>query len=250
LAAKSKAAAKSTKTSQNSLHKLREKKRGAKKQRSVQVKSAGNVRGSVPRTPANRAKKTRAAALLRRQLLLRRVPAPAPPKKPPSPGTLAAVRAFEAALKLFNRHDFGGAKQHFETVLSKFADEAEVTARAKTYLAICEQRLARASKVPRNADALYDQGVFELNRGITRDAIALFEKALKVDPRADHVLYSLAAAYARIAEPGKALDALRRAIAIRPVHKSHARRDTDLLVLKTYEGFQQLIGYDFNLSEE
>jgi tetratricopeptide (TPR) repeat protein len=160
------------------------------------------------------------------------------------------VKAFEAALKLFNRHDYTGAKQAFDAVLSKFGNEAEVTARVRTYLTICDQRLARAPVAPRNADALYDQGVFEFNRGGVKEAISLFEKALKTNPRADHALYSLAAAYARAEELSKALEALRKAIGISPVHKAHARRDLDFVRLRTNEDFQQLIGYDFEPAAE
>ena len=174
----------------------------------------------------------------------------APPKKSPTPGALAAVRAFEQALRLFNRHDFSAAKSAFEKILIQFGDQAEIVARARTYLSICEQRLARAPSAPRNPDALYDQGVFELNRGSIREAVELFEKALKALPRADHVLYSLAAAYARLNDPHKALDALRRAIAIRSVHRPHARGDLDFASLRNNDEFQQLTGFGFDFSEE
>jgi tetratricopeptide (TPR) repeat protein len=160
------------------------------------------------------------------------------------------VKAFEAALKQFNRHEYSGARQSFVHLLEKFGEEAEVAARARTYLAICEQRLARTPHLPRNADALYDQGVFELNRGEVGEAIELFEKALKVDPRADHVLYSLAAAFAHRNDTAKALDSLRRAISLRAVNKMRARRDLDFATLRRNEAFQQLIGYDFLSPEE
>ena len=96
---------------------------------------------------------SRKAMLARRRALIPR-PLPAPPKKPPSPGTLAAVRAFEQALRLFNRQAFSTAKSAFLSLLGKFAEQAEIVARVRTYLAICEQRLARSPSVPRNADAL------------------------------------------------------------------------------------------------
>jgi hypothetical protein len=219
----------------------------AKSRASTRVTRSGKTQRSAVRTNA----KTKArAALPRRRLPLRPVPAPPPPKKPPSPGTLAAVKAFESALKQFNRHDFGGARHSFEGVLAKFGDEAEVAARVRTYLAICEQRLARTPNLPRNADALYDQGVFEMNRGDVVEAIELFEKALKVDPRGDHILYSLAAAFAHRNEPSKALDLLRKAISVRPVNKARARRDLDFATLRNNDAFQQLIGYDFESPEE
>jgi tetratricopeptide (TPR) repeat protein len=151
---------------------------------------------------------------------------------------------------LFNRHDYGPAKSAFQGLQSKFGDEAEVVARARTYLAICEQRLGRAPAAPRNADALYDQGVFEFNRGGIREAVELFERALRVEPRADHVYFSLAAAHARLNDSQKALEALRRAIAIRPVHRSHARRDLDFANLRSNDDFQSLTGYGFDLIDE
>src|SRR5207302_5817337 len=153
-------------------------------------------------------------ALLARRRALAPKPIPAPPKRPPSPGTLAAVRAFEQALRLFNRQDFSAARPVFASLIEKFAEQAEIVARVRTYLSICEQRLARTPTVPRNSDALYNQGVFEFNKGNTKEAIELFEKALKAEPRADHVYYSLAAAYARLDNVQKALDALRHAIGI------------------------------------
>ncbi|MEK6284987.1 MAG: tetratricopeptide repeat protein [Acidobacteriota bacterium] len=192
---------------------------------------------------------TRKMLAARRRALVPK-PLPAPPKKPPSPSTLAAVRAFEQALRLFNRQDFATAKSTFVSLLSKFNDQAEIVSRVRTYLAICEQRLARTPAVPRNPDALYNQGVFELNKGNTTEAIELFEKALKVEPRADHIYYSLAAAYARLNNTSKALDALRRAIGIRPVHRSHARRDFDFASLRGNEDFQQLTGFGFDLVDE
>ena len=204
---------------------------------------------AVVRRRATSKPQSRKAILARRRALVPK-PLPAPPKKPPSPGTLAAVRAFEQALRLFNRQDFAPAKAAFLSLLTKFAEQAEIVARARTYLSICDQRLARSPSIPRNPDALYNQGVFLLNKGDTTEAIELFEKALKAEPRADHVYYSLAAAYARLDDVAKAMDALRRAIGIRPVQRSHARRELDFASLRSNEDFQQLTGFGFDLVDE
>jgi tetratricopeptide (TPR) repeat protein len=216
---------------------------------------ASHPKKKVAKAPVRKPVVSRAKAKSRRALLARRrafapKPLPAPPKKPPSPGTLAAVRAFEQALRVFNRQDFVTAKSAFHSLLDKFADQADIVARVRTYLAICDQRLARTPSTPRNSDALYDRGVFEFNRGNTAEAIESFEKALKVEPRADHVLYSLAAAYARLNNVTKALEALRHAIGIRPAHRSHARRDLDFAGLRSDESFQQLTGFGFDLIHE
>jgi len=222
------------------------------KQAKSHAKKTSPSKKPVVRTPS-RASKQKIAS--RKVLMAKRRPqvtkaAPPPPKKPPSPGTLAAVRAFEQALRLFNRHDFAAAKPAFQNLVSKFAEQLEILARVRTYLVICEQRLARAPSVPRNPDVLYDQGIVEFNKGNTTEAIELFQKALKADPRADHVHYSLAAAHARLEDAPKALDSLRRAIGLRPIHRSHARRDLDLASLRGNEDFQQLTGFGFDLIEE
>jgi TolA-binding protein len=169
-------------------------------------------------------------------------PVPLPPKRPPTPETLAAVRAFEHALKTFNRHDYTAAKTAFETVLVRYSEQTEVLAGVRPYLAICDQRIARAPAAPRGTDALYDRGVLEYNKGNTPGAISLFEKALRTEPRGDHIMYSLAAAHARLGSVPKTLDYLRRAIVIRPVHRSHARRDPDFVSLHANEDFQELVG--------
>jgi len=219
-------------------------KKGQPKPRSAKAKALQSSRKPVPKAIASR--KATARPRLAPPVKL----APPPPKKPPAPGTLAAVRAFEQALRFFNRHDYGQAKSAFEGLQTKFGDEAEVLARTRTYLAVCDQRLGRSPAAPRNADALYDQGVFDFNRGALREAVELFEKALRIEPRADHVFYSLAAAYARLNDSSKALEALRRAIAIRPVQRSHARRDLDFASLRSNDDFQSLTGFGFDLVEE
>jgi tetratricopeptide (TPR) repeat protein len=219
------------------------------------VKSKAPPKGKNTKTVALKSVKKPAAKQPARKSVIARSVQPAKAaqpqaKKPPTPGALAAVRAFEQALRLFNRQDFAGAKSAFEKILLQFNDQAEIVARARTYLSICDQRLARAPSAPRNPDALYDQGVYELNKGSIREAIDLFDKALKAQPRADHVLYTLAAAYARLNDSAKALDALRRAIALRSVHRPHARRDLDFASLRNNEEFQQLTGFGFDFTEE
>jgi tetratricopeptide (TPR) repeat protein len=171
------------------------------------------------------------------------------PKPLPSPKAIAAIRAFEHALKLFNRHDFSAARASFEQIIDSHADQTDIAAPVRTYLAICEQKMARASTKTRSPDALYNQGVFEFNRGNVEDAIDIFERALKSEPRADHLLYSLAAAYAREGEDVKAVEALRKAIAANPVHRSHARHDPDFTPLRSNREFLRVSGLDLEYNE-
>jgi hypothetical protein len=48
----------------------------------------------------------------------------------------------------------------------------------------------------------------------------------------------------------KAMEALRRAIALHPLHRSHARSDLDFAFLRDNEAFRELTGYGYDLFEE
>jgi len=167
-------------------------------------------------------------------------PAPSVERVPAPP----VVKAFEQAVRLFHRQDFERAREAFQALIERFPAEAEVLARARAYLAICEQKLRAPRPVPRTAEALYDRGVIELNRGQIALAISYFEKALRLDPRADHAVYALAAAYARGGQVERALAMLRQAIAMREAHRWHARRDPDFHSLYANPEFQKLVGIE------
>lgn len=161
----------------------------------------------------------------------------------------AAVEAFEKALKLFSRQDFAAAKSAFEQILTKFGNQSDLIIGVRKYLAVVEQRLARTPSPPKNPDALYDRGVFELNKANFQEAINLFEKSLKAQPDAAHVLYSLAAAYARINNTKKALEALRQATSLQTALRSRARSDLDFTNLYHNEDFRYLTGYGFDIQD-
>src|SRR5215470_4955809 len=118
---------------------------------------------------------------------LRRLPmivskAPPPPEQPRRQVTSGALRAFEQAVKVFNRRQFEDAKGMFETVQLKYPGDLEIVARAQMYIQVCKQKLEQETKsaAPRNADELYDHGVFALNIGDFTQARTFFEKALRL----------------------------------------------------------------------
>src|SRR5262245_2277509 len=154
---------------------------------------------------------------------LRRLPmivskAPPPPEPPRRQVTSGALRAFEQAVKVFNRRHFEDAKAMFESVQLKYPGDLEIVARAQMYIQVCKQKLEQETKsaAPRNADELYDHGVFALNIGDFTQARVFFEKALRLHPDAPHLLYSLAATHAQTGAHEEALNYLKRSIQIQP----------------------------------
>ena len=167
-------------------------------------------------------------------------PAPAPPRQP-SRDEAAALQAFERAHKEFTRGNFASARDHFRALIEQHAGVSEVAARARTYLNIAEARLRTEAALPRDPDSLYDRGVIELNRGDFVAAQELFERALKRDPEAADTHYALAAARARLGSVESALQALGRAVELKPVLRVRAQADADLALLRNDPDFERII---------
>ena len=176
----------------------------------------------------------------RRPLVFKK-PAPTLPPPQPTHDEAGALRAFEFAHKEFARGRFAEARNQFRSLVEKYPTVSEVTARARTYLAVAEARLRTELTLPRDADSLYDRGVIELNRGEYVAAQELFERALRREPEAAHIHYGLAASRARLGAIDTALKSLRRALDLQPTLRIRAQRDQDLNPLRSDPEFDQLV---------
>jgi len=173
----------------------------------------------------------------------RAVAPPPPPPEPPRRQVASAVlRAFEHAVKVFNRRQFAEAKPLFESLQHRYPEEVEINARAQTYIHVCDQKLARPPSSPRDAEELYDRGVVALNIGDFTQARTFFEKALRLRPDAPHVLYSLAATHAQTGASDQALDYLTRSIQMQPRFRTQAMNDVDFSGLREDKRFIELLG--------
>jgi tetratricopeptide (TPR) repeat protein len=165
---------------------------------------------------------------------------PAPPRQP-TRDEAAALRSFERAHKEFVRGRFAEARNLFRALIEQHAGVAEVTARARTYLAIAEARLRSESALPRDAEALYDRGVIELNRADYVAAQELFERALKRDDKSADTHYALAATRARLGSIELALQSLGRALELKPNLRVRAQHDPDLVPLRNEPDYERLL---------
>jgi tetratricopeptide (TPR) repeat protein len=206
------------------------------KPRKIAAKAAPVARSSKPK-PAPVKVATQAKPVLRHV----RQPLPPPPQPKPTRDEAAALKAFEKAHKEFSRGRFAEARNQFRALVEKHSGVSEVTARARTYLAIAETRLRTETMLPRDADSLYDRGVIELNRGEYVAAQELFERALKREPNAVHVHYGLAATRARLGSIDLALESLGHALENQPTLRIRAQHDQDLSALRNDPDFDKLV---------
>jgi len=164
------------------------------------------------------------------------------PQKVRSKQFANAVHAYEAGIKLMHAETFDKAIKCFETLIAEHPEEPEIQERAKVLIHACEKKLSDKGKaVLRSAEDHYNVGIAALNNRQIGSAIEHLQHALKLAPRADHVLYALAAASALQGDRNQALDYLRQSIQYRPENRFMASRDTDFEILLEDADFKHLV---------
>ncbi len=164
------------------------------------------------------------------------------PQKLRSKQFASAVHAYEAGLRLMHAETFDKAIKCFETLIAEHPEEPEIQERAKVLIHACEKKLSDKGKtVLRSAEDHYNVGIADLNNRQMNSAIEHLQHALKLAPKADHVLYALAAASALQGNREQALDYLRQSIHHRPENRFLASRDADFEILLEDADFRQLV---------
>jgi tetratricopeptide (TPR) repeat protein len=137
--------------------------------------------------------------------------------------------------------DFEKAKKILEHLIAEYADEPEIQERAKVLVSVCEKKIhERARTVLRSADDHYNIGIAYLNQRELDSALQHLQQALKLAPKADHILYALAAASAIKGDREQALNYLKQSIQQRPENRFLAIRDSDFETLHDDADFRQL----------
>ena len=162
------------------------------------------------------------------------------PPDPLAPARQQQLKVYEEALKLFQQQKYQKAKQIFERVLE--GPGGELIDRARMHLRICEQRISGPASSPaKSAEEHYTHGVALMNLGRWDEAREHFDRALKAAPKADHIVYAMAALDCLTGEADAALEKLKLAIQLRPENRYHARNDEDFSFLQEDPRFTELL---------
>jgi tetratricopeptide (TPR) repeat protein len=137
---------------------------------------------------------------------------------------------------------FEKAIRCFEDLIAEHADEPEIQDRAKVLIHASEKKIQeKARTVLRSADDHYNVGIADLNRRALDSAIEHLQHALKLSPKADHILYALSTANALQGNRDQALQYLKQSIHYRPENRFLAARDGDFESLQDDADFKQLV---------
>jgi tetratricopeptide (TPR) repeat protein len=154
--------------------------------------------------------------------------------------TLQQLKAYEEGLKHFQQQKFGRAKEALERVIE--GPSKELADRARIHLRICGQRISRPSEpVAKSAEDHYNQGIAMMNLGRWDDAREHLDRARKAAPKADHIVYAMAALDCLTGEAESSMQNLKVAIQLRAENRYRARNDEDFAFLQEDPRFTELL---------
>ena len=156
------------------------------------------------------------------------------------PDTELQLRAFEEAVQHFQQQKYAQGQARVRK--SDCWTGKELADRARVHLRIIEQRLQRSEPVtPRTPEEHYQQGVAMMNMGRWDEAREHLVRARKLAPKADYVIYAMAALDCLTGEAESAMENLKLAIQLRPENRYHARNDEDFAFLQEDPRFTELL---------
>jgi hypothetical protein len=149
--------------------------------------------------------------------------------EPPTPAQLQ-LQSFDRGVRAFSAQQWAEAKAAL--MEAEKGPASHVADRARGYLQVTERKLAGAADLQLStADDHFNYAVERLNaRDFERARQHLFS-ALKMQPSADHILYTLALSCGLAGDGTGAYENLKRAIEVDSRNRLHARQDSDFAVV-------------------
>lgn len=139
------------------------------------------------------------------------------------------VKLLERAIKLMHRENWREAEKALQRV-SKETDVKSVAQRARRYLAVCAEKLAKGKP---KADDPFLEAVFQRNRGNLDAALAICKRGGRCS-KDERFAYLTAAILAVQDDLDEAARFLGVAIGMNPGNRVHAHHDDDFAALRSH----------------
>ncbi len=152
-----------------------------------------------------------------------------------------AIHEYQQALQLLRKQQYAEAAEGFKAILKSHPQEKEVGDRCRAYLRICERGPGDKVLPLKRVEDYYYQGILECNRQQYDEALKHLDRALKLNPKDDRVLYVLASTQALKGDREQALSALKEAIDLNALNRIHAQQDPDFEPLRDDDAFLDLV---------
>lgn len=158
-----------------------------------------------------------------------------------------AVQAYEAGLRALQEHKFEKAKASLQKVLG--GPDKALCDRATIHMHTCDQHLEKPSLQFKTVEEHFDYAISLMNGGDYVSAREHMDRLLKQNPKADYVLYGLAALSCLTGHVEDALKTLDEAIRLNAALRFQARNDSDFQNLAEDPRFTELLYPDPGMEE-
>ena len=150
------------------------------------------------------------------------------------------LQSYESGLRAMQEHKFDKAKPHFQKVIA--GSSKELADRAAVHLNTCTQHLERSATTQfKTTEEHFDYTVSLMNVGDYVTAREHLDKLLKQAPKADYVIYGLAALDCLTGHVEDSLRRLDEALRLNPQLRYQARNDSDFQNLAEDPRFTELL---------
>jgi tetratricopeptide (TPR) repeat protein len=143
--------------------------------------------------------------------------------------TTIQLKTYEEAIGLFSKSKFTEAQQRF--LEAAHGPASHIADKARSYAQVCERRTASFDLKLNTAEDHFNYGVERLNARDVARARDHFGRSLRLEPDADHVLYTLALCCGLEGDGDGACQNLKRAIDLEPRNRILARQDPEFAAL-------------------
>ncbi|MGA7291657.1 MAG: tetratricopeptide repeat protein [Terriglobales bacterium] len=150
-----------------------------------------------------------------------------------------AVQNYESGLRALQERKFDKAKAHLQKALA--GPNKSLADRAQVHILTCDKHLETPALQFKSTEEHYDYAVSLINAGDYVTAREQLDKLLKQNPKADFVLYGLAALHCLTGHVEESLKTLDEAIQVKPALRFQARNDTDFQNLAEDPRFTELL---------
>ena len=152
-----------------------------------------------------------------------------------------AMADYESALGFLHKRQYAEAGDRFEAILAAYPQEREIADRCRIYRDVCRRNATEKVHPLKRPEDYFYQGILESNRQHYDEALKHFDRALKMSPKDDRVVYIMASTLALKGEKDQALSNLREAIDLNSPNRIHAQQDPDFDLLREEGDFLDLV---------
>lgn len=153
-----------------------------------------------------------------------------------------AVHSYMQALESLRKKHYAEAAEGFKSILKSHPQEKEIGDRCRAYIRVCERDMMEEKVMPlKRVDDYYYQGVLESNRQQYDEALKHLDRAQKMSPKDDRVIYAIASTQSLKGDREQALAALKEAIELNVINRIQAQQDPDFDPLRDDDAFIDMV---------